>query len=103
SEQAAYCVERMHDAATRMRSLIDDLLSLSRIMAKGESFETVELNELIDDLLLDLREQIAEEDASVRRESLPTVHGDRSQLYRLFQNLVGNSLKYRRPSVPAEV
>ena len=92
-------LERMVDAATRMRRLIDDLLSYSRVNSKTTSFLPVELSAVIADVLSDLEPRISAEKASIRVGELPAIEADPGQMHQLFLNLVANSLKFRRPGV----
>jgi len=82
--------------ARRMDALIIGLLDYSRTGRKGQAFEPVPLAEAIADSLQNLVVQIEDARAGVTiGEALPTVMGDRMELVRLFQNLIGNALKYR--------
>ncbi|HYG85589.1 MAG TPA: PAS domain S-box protein [Azospirillum sp.] len=84
--------------ARRMDALIRDLLEYSRIGRKERPFEPVPLAAAVADCLLDLEVAIGEAEARVTvAEGLPTVRGDRVELTRLFQNLIGNAVKYRAP------
>ena len=96
-------VERMSNAAARMRSLINDLLKLSRISSQAVEFVPVNLDELLNDVLSDLEIAIREKQASISCGELPSIDGDALQLRQLFQNLIGNALKYQRPEVPVEI
>ncbi len=96
-------LERMQGAARRMQQLIEDLLKLSRVMTRGESFEPVALAQAIKEALVDLDQQILETGAHISVEDLPTVRGDRVQLQQLFRNLVSNSLKYRMPAAAPRI
>lgn len=89
-------VERMQGAASRMSTLIRDLLSYSRIHTRRENTTSVSLNEVVKAVLNDLELTIANCGAAVEADSLPTVPGDASQLGQLFQNLLTNALKFRR-------
>ncbi|MFC6823883.1 PAS domain S-box protein [Halopelagius fulvigenes] len=82
------------DGAERMREMIDGLLTYSRIETRGNSFRPVDLNDVLGDVREDLQMQIAESDADVESERLPTVEGDASQLRQLFQNLLSNAIEY---------
>lgn len=97
--EGADFLERMQTAASRMSTLIKDLLAFSRISTLQEATEPVALNAVVQDVLLDLDLRIAETGARVEVEPLPTLLGDASQLRQLFQNLLGNALKFRRPQV----
>ena len=83
--------------AKRMDALIKDLLEYSRVETHGEDFEPVDSQEALLDALDNLQSSIAEAGGRVTLEDLPMVLADRHQLQRLFQNLIGNALKYRRP------
>ncbi|MXV62053.1 histidine kinase [Natronorubrum sp. JWXQ-INN-674] len=82
------------DGAERMREMIDALLTYSRIETRGDPFEPVELDTVLDDVLEDLQLQLEETDAEVTIADLPRVEGDRSQLRQVFQNLVDNAITY---------
>lgn len=89
-------LERMQGAATRMSTLIRDLLSYSRIHTRRENTVDVSLNEVVKAVLIDLELTIAKNGADVEAGLLPTISGDASQLGQLFQNLLTNALKFRR-------
>jgi PAS domain S-box-containing protein len=81
----------------RMQQLIRDLLDYSRIGTRGNEMEEVSLSEIVEDAKLNLTLSIEETGADIRIVGeLPNIIGDRSQLVQLFQNLIGNALKYRR-------
>lgn len=96
-------LERMNKAAERMITLIDDLLDLSRVMSEGNPFETVNLNELVREVLDDLEIRISESKATVKLDDLPALKVDASQIRRLFQNLIGNALKFNKKGEPPRV
>ena len=84
------------DGAERMRILIDDLLEYSRVDTRGMPLEPVNCNDVVEDALGNLNMAIEDSRAKVEASPLPTINGDRSQLSRMFQNLVGNALKFRQ-------
>ncbi len=81
----------------RLQDLIHDLLQLSQVDSRGADFAPVDLRTILDTTMEDLRSAADEAGGVVLWDKLPTVQGDRSQLARLFLNLVGNALKFRRP------
>jgi light-regulated signal transduction histidine kinase (bacteriophytochrome) len=87
---------RMQNAASRMRQLIDDLLTYSRVTTKAKPLEPVDLNAVVDEVVADLVVRIEETGGRVEVASLPTVVADRVQMRRVFQNLIGNALKFHR-------
>lgn len=92
------------DGAQRMDRLIVDLLNYSRIGRQGAPFEAVDLSEALSEALANLGMVIDEAQAQVEvPEHLPTVQGCRTELVRLFQNLVGNAIKYADPTRPPAV
>ncbi|SOD82248.1 ATP-binding protein [Spirosoma fluviale] len=91
-------LERMQAAASRMSTLIRDLLSFSRISTWQNITALVSLNSVIETVLSDLELRIQETGAVVEVALLPNIQGDRSQLEQLFQNLLSNALKFSRPN-----
>ncbi len=88
------------DGADRMKILISDLLNFSRISTNKEAFIPVDLNESIKNVLRSYQHLIAEANAIIHTDQLPVVTGNASQMEQLFQNLVGNALKYRSSEPP---
>lgn len=89
-------LNRMQSSAFRMSVLIKDLLTYSRISTRQETVSPVQLNDELKSVLSDLELAIADAHAVIDFAPLPTVLGDRSQLRQLFQNLISNSLKFRK-------
>jgi light-regulated signal transduction histidine kinase (bacteriophytochrome) len=96
-------VDRMHASAGRMRALIDDLLTFSRVTTKGQPFGPVDLGAVVGDVLFDLETRLAQTSGRVDVGDLPILTADPMQMRQLFQNLIGNALKFQRPGVPPEV
>ena len=88
------------DGAKRMQRLIDDLLAFSRVGTRGQQFQPVDCGQVLQDVLHGLRLAIEEAGAAITYENLPTVLGDRGQLYQLLQNLIANALKFRGKASP---
>ena len=103
SEQHIYDLSRMGNAAQRMQVLIEDLLELSQVTAKGQPFEKVNLKEIACEVIEDLEARIIETQGQVKQGFLPTVDADPFQMRQLLQNLIGNALKYHRAGLPPAV
>ena len=97
SERGKDYFSRSVQAADRMSKLIDDLLLYSRTSTEPRNFEEVNLNKLIDDILVSLRETIEERHAKIEVGKLPALRVVPVQFQQLFENLIGNALKYRHP------
>ena len=88
------------DGANRMQRLIQDLLAYSRVGTKGKDLLDTSSEEALEQALMNLRGAIEDSGALVTHDPLPTVLADEMQLIQLFQNLVGNAIKYQSPGVP---
>ncbi|WP_121357206.1 PAS domain S-box protein [Flavisolibacter nicotianae] len=88
------------DGAERMKGLIQDLLHYSRVGASAEAFGTVDLNVLIKELQTVFAPALRENMGILNVQPLPVVSGHKMQLHQLFQNLIGNALKYRSSQNP---
>lgn len=97
-EQGRNYLKHITNSAQRMKSLIDGLLLYSRVSSKAKPFEQVDLQEIISSVLDDLALKIEryEADITVDKE-LATIQADSLQMRQLFQNIIGNSLKYHTP------
>ncbi len=95
-EFIGYAVE----GATRMQRLIHDLLNYSRIGAQRESYTETDCEQVIRATLKNLQAAVEESRASITCNSLPTIRANSGQLIQLFQNLVGNALKFRGDEQP---
>ncbi len=98
-EYIAFSVE----GATRMSQLIVDLLAYSRVDRKGTALRPTDANTVLLGALGNLRGSAQEAGVTVTHDQLPTVNGDASQLAQVFQNLIGNAIKFRSPDRPCQV
>src|SRR5271155_1520263 len=88
------------DGANRMQRLIQDLLAFSRIGTKGADLVDYSSEDAMQQALVNLRGVIGDSGALVTHDPLPLVLADEMQLVQLFQNLVGNAIKYQKPGIP---
>jgi PAS domain S-box-containing protein len=88
------------DGASRMQLLIQDLLTYSRVGTNGKVLLEVSCEEVLRLALANLRKAIEESGALVTHDPLPAILADEMQLVQLFQNLIGNAIKYKNPGVP---
>lgn len=99
-EQAQKYIYFAVNGSERMKQLIMDLLEYSRVGTNKDAFVLVDLNEVLTEVLQIYDEKIKKEEACVSVAILPTIWGNRVQLTQLFQNLIGNALKYRGQQKP---
>jgi len=90
-------LERMQSAAARMRTLINDLLTFSRIIRRSEAFVSVDLNIVINGVLGDLEMSLEKTGGRVEVGTLPSLEADPIQMHQLLLNLLGNALKFQPP------
>ncbi len=88
---------RMQSAASRMQILIQDLLALSRVGTHPHPFEAIDLHAVVFDVVSDLESRIEQVGGQVEIGRLPALMADRLQMSQLFQNLIGNALKFHKP------
>jgi PAS domain S-box-containing protein len=90
-------------ASTHMSTLVRDLLAYARIATEEDRPSSVALDEDLETALTHLGQAIEESSAQITHDPMPTLQIDRGQMVRLFQNLVGNAVKYRKPDEPPKV
>ena len=98
-EYGKFYIDRMMDASKRMQNLINDLLDYSRITTKAKPYESIKLREIIDGVLRDLEYRIRETNAEIQIDEMPKIEADSLQMRQLFQNLIGNALKFSKAEV----
>jgi PAS domain S-box-containing protein len=95
-EDADEFIDYIVDAAKRMKQQIEDLLEYSRVETQGNEFKKVDSNYILNQALINLKSSIDENNAKITYDQLPPVLADSDQLRRVFQNIIGNALKYRK-------
>ncbi len=88
------------DGATRMRQLIEDLLAYSRLSSHTQKLAPTDCNAVLSEAIANLQVAIAQSHATITHDPLPTLSADKIQLVQLFQNLIGNAVKFRRDEPP---
>jgi signal transduction histidine kinase len=93
-------LRRMERSSLHLYNLINELLVYSRISSRTQPFEWVDLNEVVQRVIADLDLKIDESGAHIEVAPLPSVEGDPTQMYQLFQNLVSNAVKFQERGCP---
>lgn len=93
-------LSRIDKSSARMTSLINDLLSLSRLLSDKSDFKKVDLNEVLESEIDSFAEQIATDGIAIDAAPLPMVSGSEGQLRQLFNNLLSNAIKFKRQEIP---
>ncbi len=93
-------IEYAIEGTKRMQALIKDLLDYSQVGTKTKSFESTDCLSAVDKAVFNLQASLKESGAMITHDPLPTVMADSSQLIRLFQNLIGNAVKFRSKESP---
>ncbi|HEX2865690.1 MAG TPA: PAS domain S-box protein [Ignavibacteriales bacterium] len=94
-DRANQFIEFIVEGSMRMKMLIQDLLSFSRITTKADSFAPTDLNLVLLDVTNDLKVTIEENNAKITYEKLPVINADSTQIRQVFQNLLSNAIKFR--------
>ncbi len=102
-QQGKDYLDRIRSSANRMQNLIIDLLTYSRISTTAQPVDLVDLNDILHQVLTDLELQIEQNEAIINYTDLGKIYADPVQMQQLFLNLIGNSLKFRKPDVPVIV
>lgn len=91
------------EASKRLQKMIIDLLEYSRIMTKSGAFSEINAEDVLDDALFYLQGSIKETDAEISNDPLPVIYADKNQITKVFQNLISNSIKFRKKNVPPKI
>jgi two-component system, LuxR family, sensor kinase FixL len=100
NEESIDYLDRIQNSASRMQTLINDLLSYSRVTTKAQPFAQVDLNVALKQVVSDLVVRIEQANGKVEVDKLPNIDADPTQIHQLFQNLISNGLKFHKPNVP---
>ncbi|MDD1719244.1 MAG: PAS domain S-box protein, partial [Methanoregulaceae archaeon] len=96
-ERADNYIRFIVDGTRQMHQVIEDLLAYSRVQTKAHEFDLIDTNGALDQALLNLRVSIRDSGAIITRDTLPHISADGTQITQVFQNLVGNALKFQKP------
>jgi PAS domain S-box-containing protein len=88
------------NGTVHMQTLLNDLLAYSRVGTQGEPFKLIDLNSALNRALINLKVGIAQTRAEIAHEGLPVVYADEVQMAQVFQNLLGNAMKFRNSGTP---
>jgi len=99
-EEANECLDFIVTGAGRLETLINDLLTYSRVDTQGKAFAPVDTSEVLDQVVIDLRLDIEDSQAEITCDALPVVVADASQMTQLFQNLISNAIKFQSQDPP---
>jgi PAS domain S-box-containing protein len=100
NDQSRDYLKRIQQAATRMHTLIEDLVKYSRITSSRGNFKTFNLREPVEEAVNDLLLRLEETEGKIEIDELPDVKADETHMCQLFVNLISNSLKYRSSQKP---
>ena len=103
TDRQKFLFDRLQNASDRMRTLIDDLLTYSRVSRGAFERSEVDLNQKLQLVLGDLELQVQEKNAQIHTVDLPIVKGNSRQLQQMFHNILSNSLKYSKENEPASI
>jgi PAS domain S-box-containing protein len=93
-EDSDHLIHFAVDGARKMKALIMDLLTYSRLTTRGQPFKAVDVQEVLDQSVGNLKSLIEGKGAEITRDRMPTVRGDSTQLLQVFQNLISNAIKF---------
>ena len=99
SENEKFLLDKIINSGMRMRLLMDDILVYSRLAGPSFTFESINLNDVLSEVMAILSDQIMETNANIQFKPLPVIEANRTQMVQLLQNLISNSLKYGKKGV----
>jgi signal transduction histidine kinase len=102
-EDESIYLDKIVRASNRMQQLVHDLLKFSRHTDEAISFEKIDLNIILSDVLADIEHETGKKDASINADILPVIWGVPSQIRQLFQNLISNALKFTKAGSSPEI
>lgn len=102
-EQEQDYLRRMQSAAKRMQSLIQDLLTYSRVTSRAQPLTVCDTNQILAEVLQDMETMISQENAAIDSRPLPPITGDATQLRQVFQNLLSNAIKFHKEDETPQV
>lgn len=102
-ENADEFMDYIVDAAKRMKDMIQGLLEYSRVDRMESEFVEADMNEIVENVLSNLHSVIDESSADITYDDLPVVHCGPNQMIAVFQNLIGNAIKFKKPQFPPRV
>lgn len=103
ADDAKDYLDRIMTSAQRMQTLINDLLTYSRVTTKAEPFAVADFNAILHSVISDLEIRLEQTKGKITVGDLPRLEADPTQMRQLFQNLISNALKFHRPEVPPQV
>jgi len=98
-EKADTYIDFITEGTTRMQQMIQDLLSYSRVQTQVHEFVSIDSNTSLDLALSDLQVATKEHNAVITNDPLPSIFADQEQITKMFQNLIGNAIKFHKPDV----
>ena len=102
-EECKQYIQFIKDGAKRMDALIQSILDFSRINTQGAEFEIMNMNEAISGIIHLFDKELKNKNGSISSDVLPQITADKLQIVQLFQNLIGNSLKFIKEGVPPKI
>jgi two-component system CheB/CheR fusion protein len=102
-DSAAVYLDKILQSSSRMKSIINNIMSFSKLSAENVEFQPTDINEMISELLEDLEISITEKNASVYVSKFPVIDTIPGQIRQVFQNIIGNALKFSKPDVAPHI